>query len=113
MKKIYVKILLISILFVPFTVKAAPSGNLSCSSSGSVSVGNTITVTVRGSSSDAMWDTTLSYDSSKLQKVGGTDERSVGTDFVTSVSYSYTFKAINEGRLNASVVISINSSSTL
>jgi len=97
MKKHISKLILLIILLIPFNVKAAPSGNLSCSSSGSVTVGNTITVTVRGSSSEAMWDTTLSYDSSKLQKVGGSDEHSVGTDFVTSVSYSYTFKAINEG----------------
>ena len=95
-KKLNILFLLIFLL-IPFNVKAAPSGSLSCSSSGSVTVGNTITVTVRGTSSEAMWDTTLSYDSSKLQKVGGTEEHNVGTDFVTSVSYSYTFKAINEG----------------
>ena len=97
MKKILTKVILLIILLFPFSVKAAPSGNLSCSSAGSVSVGKTITVTVRGTSSDAMWDTTLSYDSSKLQKISGSDEHSVGTDFVTSISYSYTFKAINAG----------------
>ena len=97
MKKNIIKLFLIITLLFPVTVKAAPTGSLSCSSSGSVTVGNTITVTVRGSSSDAMWDTTMSYDSSKLQKVGGSDEHSIGNDFTTSTSYTYTFKAINEG----------------
>lgn len=107
MKKNIIKLFLIISLLFPFSVKAAPTGSLSCSSSGSVTVGNTITVSVRGSSSDAMWDTTMSYDSSKLQKVGGSDEHSIGNDFTTSTSYTYTFKAINEGsawvKVNAAI----------
>ena len=105
MKKNIIKLLTILVLIFPLSVKAAPTGSLSCSSSGSVTVGNTITVTVRGSSSDAMWDTTMSYDSSKLQKTGGSDEHSIGNDFTTSTSYTYTFKAINEG----SAFVKINS----
>lgn len=98
MKKYLSKIIILIILILPISVKAAPSGNLSCSaSSNTITVGDTVTVTINGSSSDAFWDTTMSYDSSLLSKIGGNEEHSVGNDFVTSVSYSYKFKALAEG----------------
>ena len=95
--KYLTKILTFIILFVPFGVYAAPSGSASCSSAGSVTVGNTITVTVTGSSSSAIWETFLSYDSSKLQFVSGNDVHDINTDFKTSITYKYTFKAIAPG----------------
>lgn len=97
MKKIISNIILLIILLIPFNAYAAPSGSTSCSSSGTVSLNNTITVTVTGNSSDAMWDTTMSYDSSKLQYVGGSSERSISDSFSTSITYSYKFKAIGTG----------------
>ena len=106
MKKNALKILLLLIIAMPISAKAAPTGNISCSG-GTVQVGGTITVTASGSSSEAVWDTTMSYDSSKLQKTGGTDVRAIGTDFVTSNSYSYTFKAIAEGTASISVSSSV------
>ena len=106
MKKSISKILLAILLVFPMSVKAAPSGSLSCSvSSSTVHVGDTVTVRVSGSSSDAMWDTTMGYSGRVISKTGGNDVRTVGTDFVTSVSYTYTFKAISEG----SETISVNS----
>lgn len=106
MKKKLIKILLFIIFIIPINVKAAPTGNLSCSG-GSVQVGGTIKVTAYGSSSEAMWDTTMSYDSSKLQKIGGSDVHVVGTDFITSISYTYEFKALTEGsayvRINSAI----------
>lgn len=97
MKKNIYKFVLLILLMMPFSVHAAPSGSTSCSSSGSVSLNNTITVTVTGNSSDAMWDTTMSYDSSKLQYIGGSSERSISESFSTSITYSYKFKAIGTG----------------
>lgn len=97
MKKTISKIILLILLMFPFSVHAAPSGSTSCSSSGTVSLNNTITVTVTGSSSDVMWDTTMSYDSSKLQYIGGSGERSISDSFSTSITYSYKFKAIGTG----------------
>lgn len=97
MKKNIYKVILLIILLMPFSVHAAPSGSTSCSSSGTVSLNNTITVTVTGNSSDVMWDTTMTYDSSKLQYIGGSSERSISDSFSTSITYSYKFKAIGTG----------------
>jgi len=95
MKKNLLIILLISIM--PVIVNAAPTGSSSCSSSGKVSLNNTITVTVSGSSSEAMWHTTLSYDTSKLQYISGSGLQHISDDFVTGITYTYTFKAVAEG----------------
>lgn len=97
MKKNIYKILLFLIILFPINVYAAPTGSTSCSSSGTVSLNNTITVTVRGSSSDVMWDTMLSYDSSKLQYISGSGARNISDSFSTSMTYSYTFRAIGLG----------------
>ena len=96
MKKCILSIL-ISFLCIPVMVNAAPSGSATCSSSGKVSLNNTITVTVKGTSSEAMWHTTLSYDSSKLQYISGNGLQHISDDFVTGITYTYTFKAVAEG----------------
>lgn len=97
MKKNILKVLLITFMFMPVLVNAAPTASASCSSAGSVTLNNTITVTVTGSSSEAMWHTTLSYDTSKLQYVSGSGLQNISDDFVTGITYTYTFKAVGEG----------------
>ena len=97
MKKSFLKILLIGFMFIPVIVNAAPTGSSSCSSSGTVTLNNTITVTVSGTSSDAMWHTTLSYDTSKLQYISGSGLQHISDDFVTGITYTYTFRAVAEG----------------
>ncbi len=101
MKNSIYKILLFLMVLFPINVYAAPSGSTSCSSSGTVTLNNTITVTVTGSASDVMWDTMLSYDSSKLQYISGSGERSISDSFSTSMTYTYKFKAIGVGRAYA------------
>jgi len=96
-KKIFIKLIVVMFLFVPVLVDAAPSASASCSSAGAVTLNNTIVVTVTGSSSEAMWHTTLSYDSSKLQYISGSGLQHISDDFVTSITYTYTFKAVAEG----------------
>lgn len=98
-KHIYIVIISIILLF-PISVHAAPSGSTSCSSSGTVNLNNTITVTVKGSSSDVMWDTIMSYDSSKLQYISGSGERNISDNFSSSMTYTYKFKAIGNGSAN-------------
>ena len=97
MKKNILKLLLISLFLIPNLVDAAPSASASCSASKTVTLNNTVTVTVRGTSSEAMWHTTLSYDSSKLQYVSGSGLQAISDDFVTGITYTYTFKAVAEG----------------
>lgn len=98
-KKVFVLINLILcfvIILFPKNVLAL-SASLSCSSSGSVTIGNTISVTIKGSASEsAYWQGALSYDSSKLQLVSGSIN--AFTDNATSSpSFSYKFKAIATG----------------
>ena len=97
MKKRFLNLLVAVLIIMPTIVNAAPKASATCSSSGTVTLNNTITVTVTGSSSDAMWDTTLSYDSSKLQYISGTALHDISDSFVTSITYTYTFKAVAEG----------------
>lgn len=97
MKKNILKLLLIGLFLMPNLVEAAPTASASCSASSTVTLNNTITVTVRGTSSEAMWHTTLSYDSSKLQYVSGSGLQAISDDFVTGITYTYTFKAVAEG----------------
>ena len=97
MKKNLLKILFISLFLIPTVVNAAPTASARCSASATVTLNNTVTVTVTGSSSEAMWHTTLSYDSSKLQYVSGSGLQAISDDFVTGITYTYTFKAVAEG----------------
>ena len=103
MKKRYLVFLLTFIIMMtPKVALAAPSVSMSCRSSGTVSVGSTISVTVSGSSSeDAMWDmTTYSNDESKL-KISGTS-RYVSDDFFKNTSRTYKFIATDVGTVTVS-----------
>lgn len=94
--KIILKIFIFMVILLPKNAHAL-SASLSCSSSGSVTMGNTITVTIRGNASEsAYWQGGLSYDSSKLQLISG--NVSAFTDNSTaSPSFTYKFKAIGLG----------------
>lgn len=90
-------LILVILMFILFPIKVSALST-SCSSSGTVTLNNTITVTVTGSNdSEVMWDTSMTHDSSKLQYIGGTSQRSISDDFKTSITYTYQFKAIGVG----------------
>lgn len=97
--------ILLILIIMPRAVLAAPSGSLSCRASSSVSVGDTVTVTISGSSSEeVLWDiTTYSNDESKLKG----SNHDISTDFSTSISYSYKFKAVDVGTTTISSNASI------
>ena len=87
--------MLLGFMLVP-TITNAGSASLNCSSSGQVSVGSTISVTLSGraSADNAVWTGKLNYDSSKLRLVSGeTTPWGEGASF----SKSYTFKGIAPG----------------
>ena len=83
---------LFTVLFIPYAVNAAYVG---CSSSGSVSVGNTINVSFTSSpyGDDVYWQGNINYDSSKLRLVSG----DVKPWIEGKSSANYTFKAIASG----------------
>lgn len=89
-------IFLLTIIIMPKDVKAL-TASLSCSSSNSVTLGNTITVTITGNAStSSYWEGILSYDTSKLSLISGNARPF--TDSATSrPSFTYTFKAIGVG----------------
>ena len=92
------KIILLLILLFPKVAFASPSANMSCSSVSNASVGDTITVTVKGSANEnVLWDTTITSDNSKLKYTGGNDLHSIKDSFSTSTSFSYSFKAVDKG----------------
>lgn len=98
MKKNRILILLL-ILFIgmmPQDTKAI-SASMSCSSASSVTLGNTISVTIKGNASESgYWEGVMSYDSSKLQLISGS-ARIFDENAAASKSYTYTFKAIATG----------------
>ena len=93
-------ILLITLLLIPFNVLAA-SGSIKPSvSSTKVTLNNTVTVTVKVSSSDTLgsWQYGLSYDKSKLSLISGdTNIVGYGDGTYKSKSYTYKFRAIATG----------------
>lgn len=97
MKKKIIYILLLGIMFlIPKNVFAL-NVSTSCSSSSSATLGNTVTVTVRGNASDSvMWDLSIGYDSSKLQLISGTTHY-ISDTFSSSASLTYKFKTIAIG----------------
>ena len=97
--------ILLILVMIPRAVFAAPSGSLSCRSSSSVSLGDTVTVTISGSANEeVLWDvTTYSNDESKLKG----SNHDISTDFSTSTSYTYKFKAVDEGTVTVSSNASI------
>ncbi|MBP3635675.1 MAG: cadherin-like beta sandwich domain-containing protein [Bacilli bacterium] len=98
MKKRLLYFLIIGIIFfIPKNVFAV-SVSTSCSGSSSATLGNTVTVTVKGNASDSvMWDLSISYDSSKLQYVGGNATHYISDDFSSSLNLTYKFKTISLG----------------
>ena len=99
---------ILNIIFITFTmffvniiVVNAASAHISVYSSASrVVVGNTFTVTVTVSSSEALgsWEYVIDYDSSVVKYVSGSySVADFGNGSQTSASYSYTFKAIASG----------------
>lgn len=97
--------ILLILVMIPRAVFAAPSGSLSCRAASSVSVGDTVTVTISGSANEeVLWDvTTYSNDESKLKG----SNHDISTDFSTSTSYTYKFKAVDEGTVTVSSNASI------
>ena len=94
--KILVFLLILFIGVIPTNAKAI-TASMSCSSQSSVTLGNTISVTIRGNASEAgYWEGMMSYDSSKLQLISGS-ARIFDESASASKSYSYTFKAIATG----------------
>ena len=94
--KMLVFLLILFIGVIPTNAKAI-TASMSCSSQSSVTLGNTISVTIRGNASEAgYWEGMMSYDSSKLQLISGS-ARIFDESAGASKSYSYTFKAIATG----------------
>ena len=100
---------IICLLGIPFTVDAA-SAKITVSAPSSVVVGNTITVTVKLSSSTKIgsWEMDLNYNSDYLKmtsagsEFGGTN-MSRSTAGVKSYSYTFKFKALKSGTTKISV----------
>ena len=63
------------LIILPFTVHAA-SGNISITGTSQAVIGNTVTITVKLSSSTKIgsWDMDLNYDKSYLQLISATSE---------------------------------------
>ncbi len=97
MKKRLLSLFILGISFlIPKSVFAV-SVSTSCSSQNSVTLGNTVSVTVRGNASDSvMWDLSISYDSSKLQLISGTTHY-ISDNFSSSTALTYKFKTIALG----------------
>ena len=97
MKKRLLSIFILGIsLLIPKSVFAV-SVSTSCSSQSSVTLGNTVSVTVRGNASDSvMWDLSVSYDSSKLQLISGTTHY-ISDNFSSSTALTYRFRTIALG----------------
>ena len=90
--KMLVFLLILFIGVIPTNAKAI-TASMSCSSQSSVTLGNTISVTIRGNASEAgYWEGMMSYDSSKLQLISGS-ARIFDESAGASKSYSYTFSA--------------------
>lgn len=98
MKKKILYLLVMGIVFlIPKNVFAL-SVTTSCSSSSTATLGNTISVTVKGNASDSvMWDLSISYDSSKLQYISGSPTHYVSDNFSSSISLTYNFRTIAIG----------------
>ena len=102
--------LFLSLLFIPNIVRAA-SANVSISAPGFVYVGDTVNVSVTVSSGSSLgsWDFTVGYDDSKLaysSSTSGASQTAAGYaqgGGQTSVTYTWTFKAIDSGSASFNV----------
>jgi len=110
MKKIIRILLLMMIALTPGVANAA-NGSISVSASNTVMLGNTVTVTVKLSSSAAIgsWEMDLNYDKSYLQltksgaESGGTRMANSVSSGIKSKSYTFTFKTLKTGTTKVSV----------
>ena len=109
MKKRFI-CLILTLLFIPNIVRAA-SANVSISAPDSVYVGDTVNVSVTVSSGSSLgsWDFTVGYDDSKLSyssSTSGASQTAAGYaqgGGQTSVTYTWTFKAIASGNASFNV----------
>ena len=104
MRKKFLILFSIFILFLTPNIVKAACANVQISAPSSVYVGDNVTVSVTVSSSAPIgsWQYTISYDDSILSYVSTTAEApqraaNVSTYGKTSVTYSWTFKAIGNG----------------
>lgn len=104
MRKKFLILFSIFILFLTPNIVKAASANVQISAPSSVYVGDNVTfsVTVSSSAPIGSWQYTISYDDSILSYVSTTAEApqraaNVSTYGKTSVTYSWTFKAIGNG----------------
>ncbi len=108
----YIVAALLCIFILPGSVNAA-SGNISVTSSSTIVLGNTVTVTVKLSSSVAIgsWEMNLSYDKSYLELTSSTGEAggvgmvnsSAGVSGITSKTYTFKFRTLKTGSTKVSV----------
>ena len=110
MKIKYVIISLLTLLILPFGVKAA-SGSISVGGTSTAVVGNKVTVTVTLSSNTLIgsWQMSLNYDRNYLQltgstaEAGGTMMAASSTTGVRKKTYTFTFKTLKTGNTKVSV----------
>jgi hypothetical protein len=99
-------LLFLLMLLLPLNVFGASGSVKASASSTKVTLNNTVTVTVKVSSSDILgsWQFGLSYDKSKLSLVSGdTNIVGYGDGTFSSKSYTYKFKAIAAGSASITV----------
>lgn len=100
------KVLLFLLLLLPLNCYAASGSIKATSSSSKVTLNNTVTVTVKVSSTDTLgsWQYGLSYDKSKLSLISGdTSIVGYGDGTYSSKSYTYKFRAIATGNANITI----------
>ncbi len=110
MKIKYFIISLLTLLILPFGVKAA-SGSISVGGTSTAVVGNKVTVTVTLSSNTLIgsWQMSLNYDRNYLQltgstaEAGGTMMAASSTTGVRKKTYTFTFKTLKTGNTKVSV----------
>ena len=100
------KLWLLVLLLLPLNVFAASGSIKASASSSKVTLNNSVTVTVKVSSSDTLgsWQFNISYDKKRLSLVSGdTSIVGYGDGTYKSKSYTYKFKAISTGSATISV----------
>ena len=101
--------LLICLIIFPLSVNAA-SGSISITGTSQAVIGNTVTITVKLSSSTKIgsWDMDLNYDKNYLQLISATSEAGGinmvnSSSGITSKSYTFKFKALKKGNTKVSM----------
>lgn len=101
--------LLICLIIFPLSVNAA-SGSISITGTSQAVIGNTVTITVKLSSSTKIgsWDMDLNYDKNYLQLISATSEAGGismvnSSSGITSKSYTFKFKTLKKGSTKVSM----------